>query len=324
MTCGAALISRCIFLMNWLGYVLYISVVFLIISLLPDVVNRGIYCGDTSVIYPIKKEIISDAELILISGIPVAVLFTIVICVVLYAQMKKENEESGDPRSYVLKIFLKYSALTVVPTWLLFSAGALSCYLFVEVVKITVGKYRPHFLSVCKPYGNDVNPSWATIPCNPNSLLLLENFNCAASDDEIHEALKSFPSGHATLSFYWVIFGILHLEFYMSRSRKLHFFKGLLQICLLVTACYVAFSRVADNNHELVDVLVGIIIGTVFALSTFKSYPNTCHRNMFGIHENEDLPISPVLSQHIRNEPSNNPVGCSNNGFNQSEKTWQM
>ena len=243
MKCQPSVIARCMFMVNWLGYIVYIGVVFLVISLLPDPVDRGIFCGDTSIIYPLKEEIISGAELILMLGVPVGILFTFVICVCVFIQVKELTNGDYDQKKYMLITFLKRAVLTVLPTWLLFAAGAATCYLLVEIVKLSVGKYRPHFLHVCKPYGNGLNPSWETISCSLNTFLLLENFNCEAEKDEINDALKSFPSGHASLAFYWAIFGVAHLEFCMSRSRKLHFFKGLLQISLVALACIVALAK---------------------------------------------------------------------------------
>jgi len=91
-------------------------------------------------------------------------------------------------------------------------------------------------------------------------------------DAVIHEASKSFPSGHATIA--TIFFGMLMFIFdrYFSRIGRIIF-----NSCCIAMILAVSFSRIYLGEHWLSDVLGGMVLGTfVCYVSIFlfrKAYP---------------------------------------------------
>ena len=72
-----------------------------------------------------------------------------------------------------------------------FSYGGLITIFITDVGKYTVGRLRPHFLSICKP------PPALISNCSHNYIL---GDVCTGDPDRLREGRLSFPSGHASFS----------------------------------------------------------------------------------------------------------------------------
>ena len=92
--------------------------------------------------------------------------------------------------------------------------------------KVTAGRLRPHFIEVCQPSGG------ASLPCGTwDRPEYLTNFTClgnhqlfpdqAEMELRLKESRLSFLSGHASLSWYGMVFsaGYLHLSSARERNR---------------------------------------------------------------------------------------------------------
>lgn len=81
--------------------------------------------------------------------------------------------------------------------WFLF--GAACSQLTTDIGKYTIGRLRPHFLSVCDPQ----------IDCNDDryKTIYIEDFECHGREEEkFKDTRLSFPSGHSSLSFYCMVY----------------------------------------------------------------------------------------------------------------------
>ncbi|GAA6066805.1 phospholipid phosphatase 3 isoform X2, partial [Tachysurus ichikawai] len=67
---------------------------------------------------------------------------------------------------------------------------------FTDIVKVSVGRMRPHFLQVC-------NPDYSQINCSDG---YITNYKCLGDPSKVQEARKSFFSGHASFSLYTMLY----------------------------------------------------------------------------------------------------------------------
>lgn len=71
---------------------------------------------------------------------------------------------------------------------------------------------------------------------------------------------KGFPSGHASFSWYTMLFTIIYLEarWILIRFR---YFKTVLQMTCFIAAFVTMLSRVSDYHHRGSDVIGGTVLG---------------------------------------------------------------
>jgi len=133
-----------------------------------------------------------------------------------------------------------------------------------QIVKVTVGRPRPDLISRCMPLSNAVIPQYQLATASI----------CTQTDRFIMtDGWRSFPSGHASLSFA----GLAFLSFYLA--GKLHLFdkrgrapKAWLALIPLAGAALVAISRTMDYRHHATDVLAGSLLGFVVAYFSYRQY----------------------------------------------------
>lgn len=121
-----------------------------------------------------------------------------------------------------------------------------------EFMKLLVSELRPHFMDTCRP---NVNP----IRCSEG---YITNYTCSSSYSAsiINDSFKSFPSGHASSSFYASIFLALYVHI---RARKLvsRLVNPWLQLGFMSWGIYCSISRITDNRHHWWDVCIGAMMG---------------------------------------------------------------
>lgn len=143
--------------------------------------------------------------------------------------------------------------------------GLTSCCAAVFMTQRIVGKMSPRFVGKC--FGdntklgvfydyNDVNSRQACVGM--------------AQIDLSHE-YKSFPDGHSAIAFV----GASLLAFYMykmNKNKEHNPWKVLWSSIPLMGAFFISASRLHDNASHLSDVIIGIVMGILFAFGSSKIY----------------------------------------------------
>ncbi|TFY71761.1 hypothetical protein EVG20_g1252 [Dentipellis fragilis] len=133
-----------------------------------------------------------------------------------------------------------------------------------QFVRITVGRPRPDFIVRCNPAPGTVDP-----PLGLSSASI-----CNQSDiSTLREGFRSFPSGHASLSFA----GLGFLSLYVAGKMHLFDKRGhALKVWIALTpvsgAALVTISRSMDYRHHWEDLLVGTILGASTAYLAYRQY----------------------------------------------------
>ncbi|XP_077306782.1 phospholipid phosphatase 3 isoform X1 [Lithobates pipiens] len=206
--------------------------------------ERGFYCDDESIKYPIKPgETINDAVLSAV-GILISVL-AIIVGEFFRIYYLKERSYSFIQNPYVAALYKQVGC---------FIFGCAISQSFTDIAKVSIGRLRPHFLAVC-------NPDITKINC---SLGYIQDYTCTGPLNKVMEARKSFFSGHASFSMYTMLYLVFYLQ---SRFtwRGARLLRPLLQFTLLMMAFYTGLSRVSDHKHHPSDVLAGFVQGALVA-----------------------------------------------------------
>jgi diacylglycerol diphosphate phosphatase/phosphatidate phosphatase len=135
-------------------------------------------------------------------------------------------------------------------------------FLFVNIVKLCVGRLRPDFLARCVPDAAGV---------------------CSGAARAIIEGRKSFPSGHAALSSAGLIFLAIALAAHLSSrpSRCGVVWRAAVVWAVWMVPLLVGLSRVADYWHHWSDVATGLAIGHAAAAGSWILF----FRSPFGAME---------------------------------------
>ncbi|KAF9429073.1 hypothetical protein BGZ76_001860 [Entomortierella beljakovae] len=140
--------------------------------------------------------------------------------------------------------------------------------IFTQVVKVTVGKHRPDFLSRCQPMLNGA----AITHDEPLHLWTIDV--CTQPDHEIlKDGFRAFPSGHSSTSFA----GLFYLSLWLGGKmhpfdRRGYSLKGIILVVPVLAAMLIAITRVQDYRHAAIDVTWGGIIGIIFAIFAYHQY----------------------------------------------------
>ncbi|XP_058495773.1 phospholipid phosphatase 3-like [Solea solea] len=208
--------------------------------------RRGFMCGDPSITYPyLPQEAIPD-ELLIAGGIIITGV-TIALGECYRVRFQGVSSKAFVTNLYVSRLYKE-----------------LGCFLFgccvgqslTNMAKLSVGRLRPHFLSVC-------GVTYASLNCTPGSYVA--TVSCRQSDHPSEEeARKSFFSGHASFAMYTM----LYLAFYLQARwtwRGARLLRPALQFFLVVLAFYTGLTRISDYRHHPSDVLTGYIQGALTA-----------------------------------------------------------
>lgn len=159
----------------------------------------------------------------------------------------------------------------------LFIFGFCTTMLFTGIGKVTLGRMRPHFMQRCQP----------NVDCSheANERKYIEEYTCTNPNlvpRDLSYITTSWPSGHAAIMFYSMLYVIIHLNrvvpvIFQSNKRivKRKFDPLLLYsifVLMIGTACYIALTRISDYHHHPFDVFCGTIIGTFTAIWLSKSF----------------------------------------------------
>lgn len=251
---------------RWIGQ-LILDVLSLFLVFLPWIVlqtavkpyRRGFFCDDDSIKYPFKDNTVTNAALT-ISGFVVAfIVFAVTEAVQFLAA-------SNRPAPF------RFSSSCSMPRYFLIVYKIFGIFLFglaiqqtiTNIGKFTIGRLRPHFLSVCDPDFSRLNCTVGNAADPVYLYIEYEVCRTPESSTRLKDARMSFPSGHSSFATYVAVFLTLYLQARMTwKGSKL--LKHLLQAILIYLAIFVCLSRVSDYKHHWSDVLSGAILGVFVA-----------------------------------------------------------
>lgn len=160
----------------------------------------------------------------------------------------------------------------------LFLFGFCTTMLFTGIGKVTLGRMRPHFMQRCQP----------NVDCSleVNEKKYIGEYNCTnphLAPRDFSYITTSWPSGHAAIMFYSMLYVIIYLNrvipiiFRSNKQAVRRNFDPLLLYAIFVLmiglANYIALTRISDYHHHPFDVFCGAIIGAFTAILLSKSLP---------------------------------------------------
>uniref|UniRef100_A0A1B6IBH3 Phosphatidic acid phosphatase type 2/haloperoxidase domain-containing protein n=1 Tax=Homalodisca liturata TaxID=320908 RepID=A0A1B6IBH3_9HEMI len=230
--------------------ILSVGLVVLLTAIFGHPYQRGFFCDDDSIRYPLVSETITTPQVAIASFvIPIPIIFAVECYRLLETSTPRDSWHSVSRA--VLRSFLEVYGIFV------FGSGL--SQVTVDMGKLTVGRLRPHFLAVCQPDNLDqLCPS-------DTAHTYITDIHCTGSPGTVEEGRLSFPSGHAALTFYAAIYVVVFLR-HRLYWRAVRFPNYLLQAGLVFAAWFTSLSRVQNFMHHPTDVLAGAIIGTFWAI----------------------------------------------------------
>ncbi|KAL8408534.1 hypothetical protein RB594_007099 [Gaeumannomyces avenae] len=152
--------------------------------------------------------------------------------------------------------------------------------LFQVTIKWLIGGLRPNFLSVCNP-----DTSLASRPGGNRTGLegtgyggIMYTYEVCRGDGNgdlsgVFNSLESFPSGHTTAAFAGFVYLYLYLNAKLKVFSNYHpsMWKLALTYAPILGATLIGGSLTVDQSHNWYDIVAGGIIGTIFALSSYRT-----------------------------------------------------
>jgi len=266
-------------------------------SLVKPNLETGFYCNDFSVNLEFKKSTVTNLHLIIISLVfPIV---SILFIELLRSCFMFRNKNSNLP---IYLVSLSSQKTIRVPEQIgnlyanigYFLFGLLFTNLITNVGKLTIGRLRPNFLSVCQP---NIQNLYTSDLCRTKTYLIPNiDFKCMQPNPkEVFDSRKSFPSGHSSLSFFSMVYLALFLSSVWQCRQLGKLLPRTIQLTLITFALFVALSRVSDHKHHPTDVIAGSLIGILCALFTFsyhRRFLNEYNYKIGGYHsvgQKEDL-----------------------------------
>ncbi|XP_077382188.1 phosphatidic acid phosphatase type 2D [Festucalex cinctus] len=208
--------------------------------------RRGFFCGDSSITYPYEeREAIPDV-LLIAGGIAITGL-TIALGECYRVRFRGVRSRAFVGNRYVSCLYKELGS---------FLFGCCVGQSLTNMAKLSVGRLRPNFLSVC-------NITYASINCTPGSYV--SQVACRQPNHKlVEEARKSFFSGHASFAMYTMLYLAFYLQARLS-WRGARLLRPLIQFILVMIAIYTGLSRISDYRHHPTDVLTGFIQGGLTA-----------------------------------------------------------
>ncbi|XP_053196142.1 phospholipid phosphatase 1 isoform X2 [Scomber japonicus] len=240
---------------------------FAILNLQHKPFRRGFFCNDDSIKYPYKEDTISYQ---LLGGVMIPITILTMIfgeCLSVYLKRLKSKSSYG---SYVACVY------KAVGTFLF---GAAMSQSLTDIAKYSIGRFRPHFLDVCKP-------DWKLINCSSGGYI--EEFVCTGDLRMSNEGRLSFYSGHSSFSMYCMMFLALYLQARLQ-AEWARLLRPTIQFFLIAASVYTGLSRVSDYKHHWSDVLTGLLQGALMAILVVFFVSNFFKPSK-DPHKEEDIP----------------------------------
>uniref|UniRef100_A0A3B1K1N2 Phospholipid phosphatase 2b n=3 Tax=Astyanax mexicanus TaxID=7994 RepID=A0A3B1K1N2_ASTMX len=218
--------------------VIVASLPFVIMNIVYRPYQRGIYCNDESIMYPLKEDTITHG---LMAAVTISCAVIILSSGEAYLVYSKKLQSNSGFNQYAVALY------KAVGTFLF---GAAVSQSLTDLAKFTIGRPRPNFISVCKPK-----------LCKGYMPII----NCTGVPDDVTESRLSFYSGHSSFGMYCMLFLALYVQARL-RAKWARLLRPTIQFFLVAFAVYVGYTRVSDYKHHWSDVLVGLLQGALVAV----------------------------------------------------------
>eukprot|EP00092_Neocalanus_flemingeri_P034736 GFUD01037800.1.p1 GENE.GFUD01037800.1~~GFUD01037800.1.p1 ORF type:complete len:313 (-),score=66.54 GFUD01037800.1:207-1145(-) len=237
--------------------------------------QRGFFCDDQNLKHPYVEEQTVPMEICFLIWAFLITFF--VFFIELLRAMSKKQEKlpifGFEVPWIMIELYRHIGYMTV---------GATTCFLFTDLSKFTIGRLRPHFLSICNPnYAEICNEGGYEKFINGDDMDICQDFaNNITTPKMIREARLSFMSGHSSFSFYCATFLILYLQARLNKFPEsslgfvnitrqiLKVLRPFMQFGLFILAFWIALTRISDYFHHPLDVAMGSLVGILFAVGT--------------------------------------------------------
>lgn len=224
--------------------------------------NRGFYCDDQSIRYPHFKDTVPNIMLYTIGGgIPALLIITVEALRLFFFERRRYGPKVYKPcftyfgrpvNPFLSRLyyFLGYFAIGSAATVSITSFG-----------KYSVGRLRPHFVSVCRPH-------WSVFNCTAggDGPRFIYDPQCQGDPLDVREARLSWPSGHSSFGMFAMLYAGIYLQ---ARGAEFldYLLVPVLQFFLATLGFLTALSRISNYKHHPIDVFSGAILGIFMALS---------------------------------------------------------
>ncbi|KAI2667951.1 Phospholipid phosphatase 2 [Labeo rohita] len=289
---------------------------FIIMTIMYQPYQRGVYCNDTTIHYPYRPDTISHKMMAAVtiscsiiihphqadwgepwsrcrrcecyrpSKFQVSTTYALITSGEAYLVYTKRLYSNSDFNQYAAALY------KVVGTFLF---GACVSQSLTDMAKYTIGRLRPNFMAVCAP-----------AVCNGYVL----DINCTGTSRNVTESRLSFYSGHSSFGMYCMLFLALYVQARMA-SKWARLLRPTIQFFLVAFAIYVGYTRVSDYKHHWSDVVVGLLQGALVAVLTvryisdfFKERPPRCQDVENAENEDSERKPSIQISDTDRNHYS--------------------
>lgn len=235
---------------DWLTVAVFIVLFFMYFEHLQPF-DRQFRLDDSSLQHPFAHvERVSDNQLYVYCSL----LPTAVVCVVQFIRARLVPNKAGKDTT----LGLNATNITLLGLWV--SVVGAACV--TDILKVWIARPRPDFLERCGAVqGTPLNAFVTSKVCS-----------APLGYGYLSDGLKSTPLGHLSMAFA----GLFYITLWLGRHGKI---PGLTAISTLILrtlptllASYIALSRTQDYRHHFFDVLLGLIIGVLFAWGSYVKY----------------------------------------------------
>ena len=248
---------------------------------------RGFYCDDENLKHPYVPHSTVPTSICLIIWICLATLFITIVEVTRSYAMSSKNQRRNKP---IKDNPIPWIAVELYRYFGFFFLGGASTVVFGELAKYTIGRLRPHFLTVCGPQLTTElckdEFGYQKFVTEPDDLICENIKNGRFTMKELHEARLSFLSGHSAFSFYAGLFLIIYLQARLNNfpiidnicisrfSKAFKILRPFIQFGLIILSLWISLTRISDYYHHPLDVATGAVVGSIFAILTLVTIGN--------------------------------------------------
>ncbi|XP_076112969.1 phospholipid phosphatase 3-like isoform X1 [Mytilus galloprovincialis] len=274
-----------------------VAIPILIIKIHATPFSRGFYCDDESLMHPHKPDTVPTWVVCFI-GMCVPIITIIITEGIHLSVFKRDCSSALKNKPYIKTLYRGISA---------FLFGCAVTQLTTDIAKYSLGRLRPHYLSLCKP---------AILSNCSTKTGYIETHDCTSTDtDALQEARLSFPSGHTSFAFFCMLYLVVYLQI-KFKWRKCWLVRPFLQLVAFFLAYYTALTRISDYMHHWSDVLGGAILGIIvcfFTIYLISDLPKVCEKTA-AFTTSSGLPLYKSTRNDDHSESSSNSSTVPNNG----------